>query len=77
MLLNELCLCFQGVYKHEAGSALGGHAVKLMGWGVEKGTPYWLVANSWNPDWGDKGKKAFILLLLSCCNMPSSYPSLT
>jgi cathepsin B len=24
----------------------------LMGWGVENGTPYWLVANSWNMDWG-------------------------
>jgi len=34
---------------------LGGHAIKIMGWGVEDGTPYWLVANSWNEDWGDKG----------------------
>lgn len=45
-----------GVYKHVTGSALGGHAVKIMGWGTENGTPYWLVANSWNSDWGDKGK---------------------
>lgn len=52
-----LFLCFPGVYKHVAGSALGGHAVKMMGWGVDNGTPYWLVANSWNPDWGDKGKQ--------------------
>lgn len=44
-----------GVYQHVSGAAMGGHAVKLMGWGVEQGTPYWLVANSWNPDWGDKG----------------------
>jgi len=21
----------------------------------QAGTPYWLVANSWNYDWGDKG----------------------
>ena len=35
---------------------LGGHAIKILGWGSESGTPYWLVANSWNPDWGDKGK---------------------
>lgn len=44
-----------GVYQHESGQALGGHAIKILGWGVEQGTPYWLVANSWNPRWGDKG----------------------
>ena len=35
--------------------ALGGHAIRLLGWGVEEGTPYWLVANSWNYDWGNNG----------------------
>jgi len=44
-----------GVYKHTSGQMLGGHAVKILGWGVEDSTPYWLVANSWNEDWGDKG----------------------
>ncbi|XP_047504915.1 cathepsin B-like [Pieris napi] len=44
-----------GVYKHTVGNALGGHAVKIMGWGVENGVKYWLVANSWNSDWGDNG----------------------
>lgn len=44
-----------GVYHHVTGSELGGHAVKIVGWGVENGTPYWLVANSWNYDWGDGG----------------------
>jgi len=44
-----------GVYKHVSGGALGGHAVKFLGWGVENGQKYWLVANSWNPTWGDKG----------------------
>jgi len=28
--------------------ALGGHAVKIIGWGVENGEKYWEVANSWN-----------------------------
>jgi len=44
-----------GVYKYTTGSFLGGHAVKILGWGVENSTPYWLVANSWNEDWGNKG----------------------
>ncbi|XP_064411518.1 cathepsin B [Latimeria chalumnae] len=44
-----------GVYKHVTGDAVGGHAIRILGWGVESGTPYWLIANSWNTDWGDKG----------------------
>jgi len=34
---------------------LGGHAIKIMGFGTENNVPYWLVANSWNEDWGDHG----------------------
>lgn len=44
-----------GVYQHKKGSYLGGHAIKVLGWGVEDGTPYWLCANSWNEGWGDDG----------------------
>ncbi|XP_054718806.1 cathepsin B-like [Uloborus diversus] len=44
-----------GVYQHHSGEELGGHAIRILGYGTEKGTPYWLVANSWNEDWGDKG----------------------
>ena len=44
-----------GVYKRHSLRALGGHAVKILGWGEEEDIPYWLVANSWNPGWGDKG----------------------
>lgn len=44
-----------GVYKHTTGSQLGGHAIKILGWGVESGQDYWLVANSWNEQWGDQG----------------------
>jgi len=44
-----------GVYHHTTGSALGGHAIKIVGWGNESGSDYWLVANSWNADWGTKG----------------------
>jgi len=27
----------------------------MLGWGTDNGTPYWLIANSWNPSWGDHG----------------------
>lgn len=44
-----------GIYQHVEGSYLGGHAVKLVGWGVEDGIEYWKIANSWNEDWGEDG----------------------
>jgi len=44
-----------GVYQHKTGKSLGGHAVKLVGWGVDNGTPYWTCVNSWNGSWGEKG----------------------
>ncbi|XP_040069008.1 cathepsin B [Ixodes scapularis] len=44
-----------GVYKSHSTDALGGHAIRILGWGVENEVPYWLVANSWNTEWGDKG----------------------
>uniref|UniRef100_A0AAF5RTY4 Peptidase C1A papain C-terminal domain-containing protein n=1 Tax=Wuchereria bancrofti TaxID=6293 RepID=A0AAF5RTY4_WUCBA len=42
-----------GIYKHVAGSVGGGHAVKILGWGIDQGVSYWLAANSWNTDWGE------------------------
>ena len=45
-----------GVYKHTTGSALGGHAVEMIGYGNDPtGGDYWLVKNSWNDQWGDAG----------------------
>jgi len=41
--------------KKKSNTFLGGHAVKFLGWGIEGGVKYWLVANSWNPNWGDQG----------------------
>lgn len=44
-----------GVYQHVSGKYLGGHAVKMIGWGVDNGTPYWTCVNSWNSEWGEQG----------------------
>merc|ERR1740139_1443483 len=44
-----------GIYHHVTGGEAGGHAVKMVGWGVEGGVKYWKVANSWNPFWAEKG----------------------
>ena len=44
-----------GIYKRTSNKLLGGHAVKIVGWGNENGTNYWIVANSWSPKWGIKG----------------------
>jgi cathepsin B len=44
-----------GVYRHLSGSVLGGHAVMVIGWGVEGGLPYWLIQNSWGTGWGIQG----------------------
>lgn len=44
-----------GVYVAASGEELGGHAVKILGWGAEGGLEYWLCANSFNADWGAGG----------------------
>jgi hypothetical protein len=44
-----------GVYHHVTGTFEGNHAVRVIGWGVDSGTPYWLVANSWGTSWGLSG----------------------
>jgi cathepsin B len=49
-----------GVYQRHSLVPMGGHAIRLLGWGKENGVDYWLAANSWNTDWGDQGMGLYL-----------------
>ncbi|GAA37857.2 Cathepsin B-like cysteine proteinase [Clonorchis sinensis] len=55
-----------GVYFHSWGAPLSEHAIRILGWGEEGDVPYWLIANSWNEDWGEKGYMKFLRGLNEC-----------
>ncbi|XP_038207461.1 gut-specific cysteine proteinase-like [Zerene cesonia] len=44
-----------GIYEHTHGKFVGYHSVKVIGYGEEDGTPFWLAVNSWGNEWGDRG----------------------
>ncbi|CAH1404904.1 unnamed protein product [Nezara viridula] len=44
-----------GIYRHLTKNAISRHAVKIIGWGTEGGVPFWLIANSFDSDWGEGG----------------------
>jgi cathepsin B len=61
------------IYQHNAQDgevSSGGHAVRVVGWGGGEGTaepiPYWIIANSWGPEWGDNG---YFKMKRVCCNL--------
>lgn len=45
---------FTGIYQYVEGKLLGGHNLRLIGYGSENGVDYWIGVNSW-PDWGENG----------------------
>uniref|UniRef100_A0A914HK33 Peptidase C1A papain C-terminal domain-containing protein n=1 Tax=Globodera rostochiensis TaxID=31243 RepID=A0A914HK33_GLORO len=49
-----------GVYRRVSNNYIGGHAIRLIGWGTRTCTDgtsqdYWLAVNSWNTNWGQQG----------------------
>ena len=52
---SDLYLYKSGVYAKASGVYLGGHAIKVIGYGVDSGVKYWLAANSWGTSWGEQG----------------------
>lgn len=54
-----------GIYHCESGSAIGGHAITAMGFGL---TPecYFILRNSWGPSWGEKG---YFKMACNTCNI--------
>jgi len=44
-----------GIYISNSTNQEGGHAVEIVGWDTTGNTPYWIVKNSWGPDWNGDG----------------------
>lgn len=55
LVYSDFYVYRSGIYSHVSGQMLGGHAVRLIGYGEENGVKFWLLANSWGPGWGEKG----------------------
>ncbi|KAJ6215820.1 hypothetical protein RDWZM_010320 [Blomia tropicalis] len=69
---NDFLHYKSGIYQHVSKVDEGGHAIRILGWGVDNGTPYWLCANSWNTDWADMGGYFKILRGSNECQIESS-----
>lgn len=46
---------YGGIFEDTTGRLVNDHEVSVVGWGVENGTNYWIVRNSWGSYWGEKG----------------------
>lgn len=59
-----------GIYQKNSDYLLGGHAIKIIGWGVENNIQYWICANSWSVYWGEAGY--FRIAINNCCNFEAN-----
>ncbi|DBA03571.1 TPA: hypothetical protein N0F65_011472, partial [Lagenidium giganteum] len=44
-----------GIFDDKTNATATDHAISVVGWGVEKSVPYWIVRNSWGTFWGEEG----------------------
>ena len=46
-----------GLFYHRTGKQTEAHAITIIGWGYDNSskTEYWILRNSWGPNWGEKG----------------------
>lgn len=57
MVYDDFPTYKSGIYTKTSTTYLGGHALKIIGYGVDSKTSinYWIVANSWDTTWGEDG----------------------
>jgi cathepsin B len=57
IVYKDFYLYRSGIYKSDMLTAYGGHAIKIIGYGVDAitKTKFWIIANSWGTGWGEKG----------------------
>jgi cathepsin X len=44
-----------GIFEQHKDLPIPNHYVSIAGWGVQDGTKYWIVRNSWGTPWGEDG----------------------
>ncbi|CAG9313968.1 unnamed protein product [Blepharisma stoltei] len=54
-LYEDLLTYKGGIYIHTTGKHIGHTSVKVVGWGNQGGTNYWIAQNVWGTLWGLKG----------------------
>lgn len=57
LVVYEDFLSYQsGIYQQTAGELIGGHAMKMIGWGTDDhGYLFWILQNQWTNEWGSQG----------------------